>query len=208
MSSYETYDFGSGLVRAHRHKNVDGSLGGWVADTASVRPEVWMDPTAKVSGYAVIVGFTKLFGNPHVYGNAVIESASNLEFITISGNAKVFGFSRITDASFVLDDARVYGNSRVADHSCIRNNAQVFGTARVVESSSIAGNAKIYGNSCIMGRSVIFEDAQIYDNANVSGFALISGTTIINGVMSVHQESANGHPVYKGYADQDTLLSF
>ena len=31
-----TFDFGFGPVPAHRHRNPDGSEGGWVADTAQV----------------------------------------------------------------------------------------------------------------------------------------------------------------------------
>lgn len=30
------FDFGDGPVPAHRHRNPDGSEGGWVADTAHV----------------------------------------------------------------------------------------------------------------------------------------------------------------------------
>ena len=55
-----TYDFGSGPVPAHRHKNPDGSLGGWVADTATVIPTARIGKNAKVSGNAQVSGDTVL----------------------------------------------------------------------------------------------------------------------------------------------------
>ena len=42
------YDFGNGLVSAHRHVNPDGSEGGWVADTAFVAKSAFIGPDAKV----------------------------------------------------------------------------------------------------------------------------------------------------------------
>jgi hypothetical protein len=44
MPSFNFLD-GSGPVLAHRHKNPDGSLGGWVADTAFVDVGVHVDRT-------------------------------------------------------------------------------------------------------------------------------------------------------------------
>jgi hypothetical protein len=48
----ETFDFGDGLgsVPATRHKNPDGSLGGWVAATAQVSGTAWVSGNAQVSG--------------------------------------------------------------------------------------------------------------------------------------------------------------
>ena len=74
-----TFDFGNGPVPAHRHTNPDGSLGGWVADTATVSPTAWVSGNAKVYGNAWV------FGNAKVYGNA-----------EVSGNAEVFGNTVLT----------------------------------------------------------------------------------------------------------------
>lgn len=59
----ETYDFndGNGPVPAHRHKNPDGSLGGWVADTAYVSETAHLGLKAQV------------YGNAFVYENAWIS---------------------------------------------------------------------------------------------------------------------------------------
>ena len=50
------FDFGYGLVAAHRHKNPDGSIGGWVADTARVSGTAWVSGDAQVSGDARVYG--------------------------------------------------------------------------------------------------------------------------------------------------------
>jgi len=57
-----TLDFGDGKgpVAAHRHRNPDGSLGGWIADTAYVAP------TAHVSPDAVIYSNAWVGHNAHV----------------------------------------------------------------------------------------------------------------------------------------------
>jgi len=50
-----TFDFndGKGPVPAHRHKNPDGSEGGWVADSVFVSKNAW------VSGGAMVYGRSK-----------------------------------------------------------------------------------------------------------------------------------------------------
>src|SRR3989344_3218950 len=48
-------------VPAHRHRNPDGGLGGWVADTAYVGKD------ARVSGNAMVFGNAWVAGNAQVY---------------------------------------------------------------------------------------------------------------------------------------------
>jgi hypothetical protein len=47
------FDFGEGPVPSHRHVNPNGSLGGWVADTATVSATVFIGENAQVSEEAV-----------------------------------------------------------------------------------------------------------------------------------------------------------
>lgn len=58
------FDFqdGDGPVPAHRHTNPDGSVGGWVADTA------YVDPTAYVSPYALVGRNAWFFDYAGFYG--------------------------------------------------------------------------------------------------------------------------------------------
>jgi hypothetical protein len=51
------FDFkdGNGPVPAHRHKNHDGSIGGWVAETATVANTVFIGPDARIFGKALVL---------------------------------------------------------------------------------------------------------------------------------------------------------
>ena len=44
MTTYDFHD-GNGPVPAHQHRNPDGRVGGWVADTAQVSGEAWVETT-------------------------------------------------------------------------------------------------------------------------------------------------------------------
>ena len=98
-------------VPAHRHRNPDGGLGGWVADTAYVGKD------ARVSGNAMVFGNAWVAGNAQVYGNAVV-----LDDAQVSGDA------------VVLDNARVSGNAKVFGNARVSGNARVFGSVVVAQS--------------------------------------------------------------------------
>ena len=99
MTKFDFED-GNGTVPAHRHTNPDGSIGGWVADTASVASTVWVGYEAQV------------FGNAQVLGNAWVGIY-----------AKVYGNAKLFDNAQIFDDARICGNAMVF------GNAKVFGDA-------------------------------------------------------------------------------
>ena len=65
-----TFNFGSGEVPAHRHINPDGSIGGWVAETATVAPTAYIGINAQVSGTARVYGDAQVFGTARVYGDS------------------------------------------------------------------------------------------------------------------------------------------
>ena len=52
MSEPTTFDFGNGPIPAHRHTNPDGSLGGWVADSAHMHPTAHIGARAHVGAMA------------------------------------------------------------------------------------------------------------------------------------------------------------
>jgi hypothetical protein len=118
-----TFDFGDGPVLAHRHVNPDGSLGGWVADTATVEPTAYVGPDARVYGTA------RVFENAWVGGDAFV-----------SENAWVFG-----DA-WVGGNARVYGNALVFENALVHGKAQVFANAQVRGTAWVFGNARVFEN--------------------------------------------------------------
>ena len=101
------HDFGAGPVEAHKHKNPDGSTGGWVAETAKVAPTVFVGKDAKVYGNA------KVFGKAVVSGNAVV-----------SGDAKVFGKAVVSGKAVVYGNAEVFGNAEVSGNAVVSGKAE------------------------------------------------------------------------------------
>ena len=111
----EVFDFGDGFgpVAAARHVNPDGTLGGWVAVTASVADTVHVDPGARVYGNAQVFGTARVLRNAQVYGNA-----------QVFGDASVYGDASVFDNAWVCGDARVPGSSRVSGCSVVWSDSQ------------------------------------------------------------------------------------
>ena len=86
----ETFDFGWGVVPAHRHVNPDGSLGGWVANTAKVDASAQVSDTAQVSGSAQVFGEAWVSGKARVFGKAWVFGEAQ-----VSGKAWVSGEAQV-----------------------------------------------------------------------------------------------------------------
>lgn len=98
-----TFDFGDGRgpVPAHRHRNPDRSLGGWVAETAFVAPTALVVPEARiyqqaqvldrarVSGKARVSGDAQLSGEAHVFGSACVYGVARVRKGRITGAARI-----------------------------------------------------------------------------------------------------------------------
>jgi carbonic anhydrase/acetyltransferase-like protein (isoleucine patch superfamily) len=126
------FDFGAGPIPSHQHINPDGSLGGWVADTATVSATVFVEGKARVYGNARVSGKAWVSGDAQVYGNAqVFENA------LVSGKAWVSGKARVSE------EARVYGNAWVCGNACVSEKAWVCGDARVYGKARVSGDTEI-----------------------------------------------------------------
>ncbi|MCA9313477.1 hypothetical protein KDA08_04170 [Candidatus Saccharibacteria bacterium] len=106
----EVFDFddGNGPVPAKRHKNPDGSIGGWVANTAQVVPTAFVGKNAVVFGYAKVSGKARVYEGARVYDCAEIYE-----------NAQVYGYARVHGKARIHADAQVYGTA------CVRGYAYI-----------------------------------------------------------------------------------
>ena len=84
----QTFDFrdGNGSVPAHRHTNPDGTVGGWVAETAKVENTAWISGDTQVYGNALV------YGDAQVYGGEWTKSP-----LYIQGTARAVYMSSPTD---------------------------------------------------------------------------------------------------------------
>ena len=120
-----TFDFGTGLVPAHRHVNPDGSVGGWVADTAyvsptaSIGPDVWVCDTARVFGEAELRGHVMVEEDSIVSGRAVL-----LDDVRVSGG-RVFGCARLSGCVVAEGGAELGGGVVVGGHLTISGPGRI-----------------------------------------------------------------------------------
>ena len=120
------HDFndGNGAVCARRHLNNDDTLGGWVADSASVAPTAYVERSAVV------------YGNAKVFQRAYVK-----------GHAQIYGEARLYDDAQIMERAKVFGKSNVYGNARVGGHVSVSGNAYVGCSSQIAGGTLIFGTA-------------------------------------------------------------
>jgi carbonic anhydrase/acetyltransferase-like protein (isoleucine patch superfamily) len=163
------FDFGSGPVPARQHRNPDGSLGGWVADTAHVADTAFVGVNATVSGNARVFGV-----------------------VFIADEAAVRGNARVDDDAVIKDRAVITGNSKVSN-ACIFDDAVVSGEARVAGESLIGQRSRVDGEARVIGPAQLYDDARVTGRAWVSG-GMIRGTAVVDGSMVVREGMTVGAP--------------
>jgi carbonic anhydrase/acetyltransferase-like protein (isoleucine patch superfamily) len=154
--SGQSYDFGYGPVPAARHRNPDGTTGGWVALTAHADPETFVADTATIFDNA------RVFGESHVLGRA-----------------RVFGYARVTDGSVVAGDAAVSGSCSVAA-ATISECAEVQGDARV-ERATVRGGALVTDTASVNRGAIVQDRAVVRGQGFVTDGALVAGSTVVEG---------------------------
>ncbi len=119
---YHDFWDGNGLVRACRHRNPDGSRGGWVAKTAYVAETAYVGPFARVYENARVVDNARVEDYADVHGNAiVIESAILSDFVNVYGEAMVFGWAKLSGEVIVRGKARIYENLNQGIYGTLRS---------------------------------------------------------------------------------------
>jgi carbonic anhydrase/acetyltransferase-like protein (isoleucine patch superfamily) len=135
--------------------------GGFVAETASVAPTVFVGPDALVLDTAEVTGDARIEGNAVVNGKA-----------RVSGSVIVSDYARITD------NAEVGGNARVRGYAIVSGNARLSGNAKIMEHAVVSGSAVIQSNAIVrgyvtlsggrQGGKMVSGNAVLFDNANLS----------------------------------------
>lgn len=114
---YGKHTFAGGdTAYAKQHINPDGSMGGWVAETALVESTCTIGPDAEVYEYAQVCDNACILGSSAVYG-----------FARVAGDAVINDWAAINDGAVVQGTAHV-GNGAVIcrdsyiDHGIIDND--------------------------------------------------------------------------------------
>jgi NDP-sugar pyrophosphorylase family protein len=136
-----------GKVEAHRHVNPDGSVGGWVAKTATVSPTATIAFDAAVYGTAVVSGSARVLDKATVSGSAVVTDALIAGDATVEGNARIHGKVELSGRTVIDGHAKLFAGVSMYDpllvlDSHIGGHAEVIG-AKMIAKSTIVGNAFI-----------------------------------------------------------------
>jgi carbonic anhydrase/acetyltransferase-like protein (isoleucine patch superfamily) len=158
----------------NRHRNPDGSIGGWVSVTSKVGRDATITRNAFVYGNATVMGEAKVSGNANVFDNAKIRGRSHVyedamvyEDAIISENANVYGEAQVSENARVYGNARVYENAFIYGQAQILEHAKVYGKAHVNMSAEVAGNAQVFGEAEISGTATIEGDIKVHGNAYI-----------------------------------------
>ena len=176
-------------VEGAYHTNPDGSKGGFVAATATVRKKVFVGKNAAVCGKAQVKGQAKVKGHARILDSARVTgqaevSAKVFGHAWVKGQAKVIdsaevsGWAEISEHAEVDHVARVFENAKVSGNAQVSEAAWVFGRAEVKDRALIKGQAKVYGQAWVYGignNPWVYGSARVYDNARISGHARIYG---------------------------------
>ncbi|MBI2071133.1 MAG: hypothetical protein HYT79_11095 [Elusimicrobia bacterium] len=197
-----TFDFGDGQgpIPAHRHPNGDG----WVADTASVALDAYLDQNTRVFGAARIRGAANIEGharisgdhvliegNVHIAGNVrisdgvqIISRAGELDYsIIIAGDVSLFGQAVIAaDASDRIsieaedsgEGINISGDARIGDEAVANENISISGHVHISDRVKIKNRVRIDGEQILLAG-----DVEIRDRAQILDRAWIYGSAII-----------------------------
>lgn len=139
-------DEGAAKRRFRRHTNKDGSLGGFVEESAIVGRDVIIAQTAIVENESILSGNARISGSATISGHAVIRSD-----VTVSGNARIAGDAELYGNAQIDENAKIFGQCEIYDNAKVYGDAEVFDDAKVFGEAEISGKAKIYGSALISG---------------------------------------------------------
>ena len=167
------YNFGNGLVFAHKHKNG----GGWVAESASVLDTTYVGPRACVFGNASIASDCCINDGARVTGNAVLREGVTLKGnVTITGNIVVpQGVTVHSDVEYSFqNDLQFYdfGHGRVQAHKHKNGGGWVADSATVHSTAYVNVNSKVFDNAQVLGRSKLI-DVSVYEDALIDDVNII-----------------------------------
>jgi CheY-like chemotaxis protein len=146
----QQFDFGAGLTPARRHVNPDGSLGGWVAETAHVEEGCTVAEKARVFDNARVFGGSLILGKATVYDYARVRDGG-----IVTGDASVCG-SAVVEGAVISDEAVVSGDAFVGVTATVKGRARVTDRARVSRCAVVSGDAVVSGNDWVSDGELVW----------------------------------------------------
>jgi carbonic anhydrase/acetyltransferase-like protein (isoleucine patch superfamily) len=202
---WDAFDFqnGYGVTQARRHRNPDGSLGGWVeegavvAPTVTLGPDAWVYEKATIWDNAQIDGRAQVRGSSLVYGDAIISGNA-----IVDDEANVYGSARIMDSAHLKGRCAVFGNATVGGNAIIGGQVYILNKAHVTDNVRIAGRCTIRGSSYLKGNIRLAGELDLKGNIQMGGNFELRGKCVFVGshiIVSKPHTSTMEHGIY-GYS--------
>ncbi|QLB42459.1 MULTISPECIES: hypothetical protein [Mannheimia] len=189
-----------GFISGEHNLSQEGNC--WVANSAEVWDQAYVSENAYLGGFSRLYDQAQLYGNARVtrgnigdnvkiYGNAQVSVKGQIsDHVEIFGNAAVCGKNtRICGSVKIFENARVGGNA--IGKIWISDNAQIYGNAQIEANCHIKGDVEIWGNSIIQGNRIRIEDNVKICGAEISGSNDFFGNTRIIGENIVINDGVN-----------------
>ena len=137
--------------------NPDTTLGGFVADTASVDATVVISPDASVCGSATVIEGAYITDRSIIGGRSTVRGN-----VQIAGKASVYGDAYVTNQNgermLITDTAKIYGQALINGSVVISGASEVFGWGKVLEFAQISGTTKVCGSSTVRRYDILVDD--------------------------------------------------
>lgn len=147
----------SGAPGAHI-TNPDGSIGGYVALTATVDSTIYLDSNASVCERSTVIEGAKILGQAEISGRATVRGK-----VIIEDRARVYGEAYIVNMSgtdlIVRDDAKIYGHGFLQGSVLIANNSEIFGWSKIIDYAQVLGYSLVCGSSVIREFEIVSDDS-------------------------------------------------
>ncbi len=172
-SKKDTFDFGNGPVKAHKHENG----GGWVADSAVVASTSYVNCDARVFEYASVGPCCTINGVSRVFGHAIlVEDVTLSGFVSITGNVRVLQGATVSGNNKYSSQNQLqfydFGHGLVQAHRHKKGHGWVADSAYVSTEAYVGACSVVYGNAQVLGASQVL-DSRVYgdvliDNATIN----------------------------------------
>jgi hypothetical protein len=180
-------------VKAIRHRNPDGSVGGWVqAEKASVTPDCTLGPYTTVCDNACVSAASKLSCQASVCGTAAVQRCN------LSENAKVSATSLVSKVPpSIMYGTTMWGSAEVLDFDQIRNSILCdevrvdIGQKITILNSQLSGNATVqsFNNQPTRIENVTMKDDATVLSSNLANVDLSNKMRVKRSTLTGRKET-------------------
>lgn len=149
--------FSNEIIRYKQRGSLHSNGGGFVSNTASVDPTVFVGKKAAILDYAIVRGNVRVTGYARVRGNA-----------ELFGNVEVSGFSRVSGYARLRNNVKVNELAQVSGSAYLKDSVEVSGFSKVSGQVEAYGNVRFFALSRVSGKAVFSDMVWVSSEAFIA----------------------------------------